>query len=183
MYTIVLAVQSAKCSEMEEATMHSKYSTLAAVAFFCALGICNPRLAHAATASDPCSLVTQAQVSAVLGASVEAPQHEEPTLCQWSTSGQPNTANAKKVVIIISRERAFGFAKSPISSSEKAIPASGIGDDAVYSVAAGVPPGPNTSLFVKKGSSYFVVHVYGIPDQTKVMAMEKTLATEACSNL
>ncbi len=163
--------------------MHSKYSSFAAVAFFCFLGICSPNATHAATASDPCSLITQVQVSAVLGISVETPQHTAATMCEWSAPSQPKTANAKKAVLIISRERAFGFAKSPIVSSEKAIPASGIGDDAVYAVAAGISPGPNTSLYVKKGSSYFVVHVYGIPDQTKVMAMEKALAAEACSNL
>ncbi|HTC62136.1 MAG TPA: hypothetical protein VK709_04790 [Candidatus Saccharimonadales bacterium] len=163
--------------------MHSKYSSLAVLVFFCALNICSPRAAHAAPASDPCALITQAQVSAVLGATVGAPQHDAPTMCQWSTSTQPNSMNVKKVVLILSRERAFGFAKTPISSSEKAVPASGIGDDAVYAVAAGVPAGPNTSLFVKKGNSYFVVHVYGVPDQAKVMDMEKTLATQACSNL
>jgi hypothetical protein len=36
---------------------------------------------------------------------------------------------------------------------------------------------------VKKGDSYFVVHVYGFPEQAKAMAMEKTLAIEACSKL
>jgi hypothetical protein len=65
----------------------------------------------------------------------------------------------------------------------KTIPASGICDDAVYAVSAGVTPGADTSLYVKKGSSYFVVHIYGFPDQAKVMDMQKTLATQACSKL
>lgn len=176
-------VEAVEWPEWREAKMHSKYSSFAAVAFFCALSICSSRAAYAATASDPCSLITQAQVGADLGVTVEAPQRTAPTMCQWSTPVQQNASNAKKVLLIISTERAFEFAKSPISSSEKAIPASGICDDAVYAVASGVDPGPGTSLYVKKGSSYFVVHIYGLPDQTKVMAMEKTLATQACSNL
>lgn len=36
---------------------------------------------------------------------------------------------------------------------------------------------------MKKGDSYFTVHVYGFPDQVKTMGMEKTLALEACSKL
>jgi hypothetical protein len=36
---------------------------------------------------------------------------------------------------------------------------------------------------VNKGSSYFTVHVYGFPDQAKAMAMEKTLALNACTKL
>jgi len=83
--------------------------------------------------------------------------------------------NAKKVALTISNERAFGYAKTPVVSSVKTKPASGVCDDAVYAVTTGVTPGLGTSLYVKKGSSYFVVHVYGFPDQTKAMAMEKRL--------
>jgi hypothetical protein len=163
--------------------MQLKNSIFAALAFFCALNLCSSRSAHAATASDPCTIITQAQASDALGVSVEAPQHIAPTLCQWATSGPAHSANSKSVTLTISRERAFAFAKTPIVSSEKAIPASGICDDAVYSVAVGEDPGPATSLYVKKGSAYFIVHIYGVHDQTKVMAMEKALATQACSNL
>ena len=56
-------------------------------------------------------------------------------------------------------------------------------DDAVYAVTPGVTAGLGTSLYVKKGNSYFVVHVYGFPEQTKAMGMEKTLAIQACSKL
>jgi len=48
---------------------------------------------------------------------------------------------------------------------------------------AGVTSGLGTSLYVKKWNSYFVVHVYGFPDQPKAMAMEKALAIQACSKL
>jgi hypothetical protein len=153
-----------------------------AIAFLCALTLGSLR-AYAAPDSDPCSLLTQQQVGAVLGTNVEAAHRIAPKLCEWSTPSQPNSMNAKKVAITISNERAYGFAKTPIVQDIKAIAASGICDDAVYSVASGVPVGPNTSLYVKKGASYFVVHVYGFPDQSKVMGMEKTLAVQACSKL
>jgi hypothetical protein len=72
-------------------------------------------------------------------------------------------------VLTISDERAFGYAKAPVVSSVKTMPASGICDDAVYTVTPGVTPGFGTSLSVKKGNSYFVVHVYGFPEQTKAI--------------
>jgi hypothetical protein len=83
----------------------------------------------------------------------------------------------------ISNERGFGYSKTPVVSSVKTRPAGGICDEAVYALASGVTPGLGTSSYVKKGNSYFVVHVYGFPDQTKAMAMEKTLALQACSKL
>jgi hypothetical protein len=89
----------------------------------------------------------------------------------------------EKVAITISDERAFGYAKTPVVSTVKTVPASGICDDAVYAVTPGGAPGLSTSLYVKKGSSYFVVHVYGFPEQPKAMAAEKMLAIQACSKL
>jgi hypothetical protein len=70
--------------------MESKYSSVVAVAFLCGLSICSSRGAYAAPGTDPCSLLTQAQVSAALSTTVEAPQHVAPTLCQWSAPNQPN---------------------------------------------------------------------------------------------
>ena len=75
------------------------------------------------------------------------------------------------------------FAKTPVVSSTKAVPASGVGDDAVYAVSVDASGYSAAQLFVKKGSTYFVVHVPGFPDQTKAMAIEKTLALQACSKL
>lgn len=163
--------------------MDSKYSPVVGFALLCALCICWSPAVYAVPTSDPCSLLTQAQVSAVLGVDVEAPQHVAPKLCQWSAPNQPNSINAKKVALTISNERAFGYAKTPVVSSVKTVPASGICDDAVYAVTTGVASGLGTSLYVKKGNSYIVVHIYGFADQTKAMDMEKTLATQACSKL
>lgn len=99
-------------------------------------------------------------------------------MCGWSVPNQP-----KKVALLISNARAFGYAKTPIVDSEKAASANGVGDDAAYSFPTGEKSGSATSLFVKKGDSYFTVHVYGFPDQAKAMEMEKKLALEVCSKL
>ncbi len=141
--------------------------------------LCSSQPAYAGGAgTDPCSLLTQAQVNAVLGVNVDSAKRLAPTMCGWSAPNQP-----KKVALLISNARAFGYAKTPIVDSEKAAPANGVCDDAVYSFPTGEKSGPATSLFVKKGDSYFTVHVYGFPDQVKTMGMEKTLALEACSKL
>jgi len=163
--------------------MDSKSSFLAAVVFLFSLGICCARGAYAAPPPDPCSLLTQAQVSAALGAPVEAPHLDAPKLCRWATPKQPNPLNARTVMLTISSERAFGFAKTPVVSSTKAVPASGVGDDAVYAVSVDASGYSSAQLHVKKGGAYFVVHVSGIPDQTKIMQIEKTLALQACSKL
>jgi len=163
--------------------MDAKHSAGWLAGVLCIVIVSSSRMAYGAPPSDPCSLLTQAQVSAVLGTSVEPAQRIAPRLCQWSVPNQPNSMNAKKVAVTISDERAFGYAKTPVVKSVKTTPASGICDDAVYAFTPGVTPGLGTSLYVKKGDSYFVVHVYGFPEQAKAMAMEKTLAIEACSKL
>jgi hypothetical protein len=146
--------------------------------------LCSSQPADAGGAGiDPCSLLTQTQVSAVLGVNVEPAKRIAPTMCGWSAPNQTNSMNAKKVALLISNARAFGFAKTPFVDSEKAEPANGVCDDAVYSFPAGEKSGSATSLFVKQGGSYFTVHVYGFPDQAKAMAVEKALALEACSKL
>jgi hypothetical protein len=163
--------------------MDWKYWSHAAVVFLFSVSICSAGGAYGAPAPDPCSLLTEAQVSAALGTTVEAPQHVAPTLCQWSRPKQPNSINAKTVVLTISNQRAFGYAKTPVVSSVKAVPASGVCDDAVYAVSVDASGQSTAQLHVKKGRTYFVVHVYGFPDQTKTMETEKTLALQACSKL
>ena len=164
--------------------MNSKLTFGAIAGTIMGLVLCSSQLAFAGgTETDPCSLLTQAQVSAVLGTNVDPAKQVTPTMCGWSAPNQPNSINAKKVALLMSNERAFGFAKTPVVSSETTAPASGICEDAVYSFPTGNKSGLATALYVKKGSTYFTVHVYGFPDQAKTMAMEKTLALNACSKL
>jgi hypothetical protein len=145
--------------------------------------------ADGAAPSDPCSLLTKSQVSAVLGVQVES-RLVAPTLCEWAIPGEPPSIRQKKVTVSIltpGGERRFAAAKMPIGAAGgrgiTKTPASGIGDDAVF----GIYP-PVSGLTVKKGDFFFAINVYGFPldkpeaiDQ--VQAKEKTLALQVLSKL
>jgi hypothetical protein len=137
-------------------------------------------------ATDGCSLLTPAQVSAVLGVSVGAGQHilpSSPAGCGWA---QPSDSNhsGKRVVLDIwgpigklTPGERFTNGKKPVAGIPKT-PISGVGDDAYYITT----PGLGTGLNVKKGTSVFQVRVYGFSlDQIK--AMEKSLAQNAIAKL
>jgi hypothetical protein len=134
-----------------------------------------------AASPDPCSLLTQSQVSTALGTSVDAGKSMA-GMCQWSAPSQPNSMNGKKVTLVMRTAEAFAYAKRANPRITVA-PASGIGDDAVYDTNHGATPGFATSLSVKKGDAYFVVHIYGFPDADQVKAMEKALALQVLAKL
>jgi hypothetical protein len=141
--------------------------------------------AYGAAPSDPCSLLTQSQVSAVLGVQVEG-RRVAPTLCEWAIAGESPSIRQKKVTVSIltpAGEQRFAAAKMPVGRGVTKTPASGIGDDAVF----GTQP-PVSALTVKKGDFFFAISVYGFPlDQPQaidqVQAKEKTLALQILSKL
>jgi hypothetical protein len=137
----------------------------------------------AAPPSDACSLLTQAQVSGVLGISAGAGKHIFPNTassCGWGQEGP----GGKRVVVSIYTQIGsltpidrFNNAKKPFQGVTKT-PVSGVGDDAV-SVTT---PGFGTGLIVRKGASAFDVRVYGFPlDQ--INAKEKTLSLDVIARL
>lgn len=130
-------------------------------------------------ATDPCSLLTPAQVSAVLGASVGAGKSLVTTVCDWTVPNQPAGVSAKRVTVTLQKPLAFAYAKAPVNSKEITKTAvTGIGDDAVYGTVAGQA----ATLTVKKGDVVFVVRVSGFPlDQLE--DKEKTLAKEIVGKL
>ena len=163
--------------------MNSKRSLALVIGVLCVLAACSSRAAYGAPASDPCSLLSQAQVSAVLGVQVREGRLVVPKLCEWAASGPPSI-NTKKVTITLQDARAFAYAKMPVGHGITKVPASGIGDDAVF----GTTPKFATTLAVKKGNFVFVVHVWGFPIDTSkavddVQAKEKTLALEILTKL
>src|SRR5262249_44687151 len=111
----------------------------------------------AASATDACSLLTEARVSAVLGVSVGAGQHiaaNNALLCGWSQAGS-TTPSSKRVVLDILASIGsakpvdrFNTSKTPVKGITKT-PVSGIGDDAFYITT----PGIGTALMIKRGSS------------------------------
>ena len=128
--------------------------------------------AHPVIATDPCALLTPAQVSAILGAPVAAGQPIATTGCSWSATGT-------KMFTTISMldPNTFAAAKTARAGLTKT-PATGIGDDAVYTTV-----GPFVTLSVKKGTTAFVLRVYGVTDQDKQMTLEKSLALDIVANL
>jgi hypothetical protein len=142
--------------------------------------------ALAAQPTDACALLTTAQVSAALGAAVEAGLHVVPNgtaICVWRV---PGDKDHKRVMLDIYTQigsltpaQRFNNAKMPIAV--KGItkePVSGVGDDAVSVTTQGI----GTGLIFRKGASAFDLRVYGFPaDQVK--AKEKTLALDVIAKL
>ena len=158
--------------------MHSSSRSAALVLATClAVAYETPRVACAA-APDPCSLLTQPQVSAALRVSVDVGKATGSKICRWAApGGRPGLTPA--LVLTIQDAKAFDFAKSPSKSANLVkTPAAGVGDDAVLNTIGAV----TATLTVKKGDAYFELHVYGFPiDETKTM--ETMLAKEVVANL
>lgn len=149
--------------------------------------------ACAAPPEDACALVTQAQVSAAIGVSVDAGTHVTPTFlktCTWNPSGGA-TKDVKYVTISFQNAASYDAGKRVMQQTEAAVnqkegganmasqSASGIGDDAYYTtMGAGY-----TGLMVKKGSLALKIAVYGDMTADKKKAVEKTLALQALSKL
>jgi hypothetical protein len=131
--------------------------------FACALMLCSAAPASAQSNPDPCGLLTQAEVSAATGASVGA-GHALGETCNWN--GSPRI-----IVSLWYPGPTMWQAIEHPNAAVKQMPAPGVGDLAFYNTAGGF-----TTFGVKKGTTGFVVKVYGIPEQSKQMAIEKTLA-------
>ena len=136
------------------------------------ISLCCSQLAYGDSA--PCDLLTQNQVSTIVGASVGAGSPIANTGCSWKTTG------ATRVVVSVSMQsdKMFAGAKSsPAMPQETRTPVSGVGDDAIFS---GVPN--FSSLWVRKGTKFLLVRIYGVSvseAQTKLT----TLAKDALSKL
>ena len=157
----------------------STVPAILAAVFLLALG--NTRTAYGAPPKDACSLLTPAQVSAVLGIKVGAgkPLPGNSKLCHWGAPVLMAKGTTKKgVMLTLQDPMAFAYAKMPVGHGITKVPVSGIGDDAVY----GTTPGYPTVLTVKKGDVVFVVHVTGFPDD-QIKAKEKTLALDVLAKL
>ena len=130
--------------------------------------------ARGAQPGDACSLLTPAQVSAVLGVKVGPGERVVPgssKLCGFGGAGA-----AKRVVVAIITSEMFGNEKHPLKGiSEETV--AGIGEDAHYMTT----PGFGTGLSVLKGGFAFKVRVYGFSvDQVK--QKERSLAQQILSS-
>lgn len=124
---------------------------------------------HAAT-HDPCALVTQAEVSSAVGGNVGAAQPIGTKGCQWSTDDVDARRGKTTVTLTVAEARAFPTTPLP---GVAMTPVGGIGDEAVFTSV-----GPLTTLAVRKGSATLVVRVYGVHEEPRQRAIEKTLVTD-----
>lgn len=137
-------------------------------------------LSSAASPLDACSLLTPDQVSAELGATVQAGEHlvaSASSLCAWAPAGGPKLGG-DKVVLDIKTVQAFSLGKIPIKGATKT-PVSGIGDDAYYITAGGL----GTSLSVRKGDVAFNINLHGHFPIDEIKAKEKALALNVLPKL
>jgi hypothetical protein len=135
----------------------------------CLAALCAARIAAAA---EPCKLVTTTQLNAALGASVGPGTPVGTTGCEWATSDSKTRAT-----ITVWDAANWALSKSPVPNITKT-PVPGIGDDAFYTVVQTA-----SSLSVKKGKSYIVVHAFGVGDLAKQESVEKAIAIDALPNL
>jgi hypothetical protein len=137
------------------------------------------RVAHAAPPADACSLLTAAQVSAVLGGPVATTTPDPKKLCIWSPGGVPGP---KTVTLSFWDPTAFPSPKTALLPGAVLTPVSGLGDQAVYTGVQNEGYSGAFKLFVKKSGTVFSITVSGFPvDQTK--EKEKTLALNVLGKL
>jgi hypothetical protein len=135
--------------------------------------------ANAKSSDDACSLLTSAQVGAVLGVSMGAGTYVTPTFkktCTWNA-----TENGGGTVTLNLQDPTLYESGKKLASNGKSVSASsigGIGDDAYYFGSDKL-----VSLIVRKGSVAFKVAVYGRIPIEKQQAAEKSLALQVVSQL
>lgn len=133
----------------------------------------------AVQSGDACALLTQAQVSAALGVSVEPGKPivaGNSRVCGWAPPGGPKI-DGKKLTATVMTTRAFDLGKTPMEGIVKE-PVSGVGDDAIYITTSGF----GTALNVRKGNSAFQLRVGGFKGQQE-KDIEKTLAREVLARM
>lgn len=162
--------------------MRSKKTGPTALAFsVCIFAAALAQSASAAPPADACSLLTQAQVSAVLGVSVDAGSHNPPKylrMCTWAQSNAP--VGGKYVTIMLKTANDFENAKKLMAAPSSAvIPVNGIGDDAYYA-AVGTTM---VVLYAKKGDVAFNLTVSKTFPLDQQRTIQKTLALEIISKL
>jgi hypothetical protein len=125
-------------------------------------------------ATEPCKLLTPAEIGGALGATFAAGEPIGTTGCSWS-SATPHMIVTVSLWPPTEWDRIKAGGGIP---GTKITPVSGLGDDAFY---AAIPQ--YVVLYVKKGQTVYLFKVYGVKDQAKQMSVEKTLAGDALKRL
>ena len=120
-----------------------------------------------------CALLTQNQVSTIVGAKVGAGSPIANTGCSWTAPGPPRIT----VSVSMQSEKMFAAAKSSAPPKTTKTSISGLGDEAIFTGVENF-----SSLWVRKGTKFPLIRIYGLSvsdAQTKL----KALATNALSKL
>jgi hypothetical protein len=160
--------------DLQEVPMKSNRSRHVILACGVALAALGLSAVEARADPAPCSLLTSAQVTAAVGASVGAAQPISTKGCSWS---------APHMIVTLSLWDGSEWEqiKAPLPGVTK-IPVSGLGDDAIFATLGPAPAKQYATLSVKKGNTAYVFKVYG-PAVTEQMTMEKALAGKVLANL
>jgi hypothetical protein len=132
------------------------------------------RVARAQVPSNPCAQVTAAEVSTALGETVAAGQQAGTKTCSW-TADKPTH---QIVSLMYSPPGDWSTRKTRLMPGVTKATVSGVGDEAFAETA-----GKLTTLYVKKGSTIFMVRVYGVPDPTRQLAIEKPIAQKVTAKV
>jgi hypothetical protein len=130
------------------------------------------RAVGAQVPSDPCAQVTAAEVSTALGETVGAGKQAGTKTCSWSADKPTHQI----VSLMYSPPGDWNTRKSRLMPGVTKASVGGIGDEAFAETAANF-----TTLYVKKGSTNFMVRVYGVPDPTRQLAIEKPIAQKVAA--
>jgi hypothetical protein len=123
---------------------------------------------RAAWAVDPCSLLTPELAAAALGVP-DVNAGAAMNRCTWTPKKYVKGAGQLTVVL----EGANDGAKA----MGQGTPVSGVGDEAIQTVV-----GSGTVLHVRKGNTWFVVNVHGVPLE-QATQVEQTVAKEILGKL
>jgi hypothetical protein len=136
--------------------------------------LARPGVSRAAT--EPCKLLTPAEIGGALGATFGAGEPIGTTGCSWSST-TPHMIVTVSLWPPAEWDRMKAGGGLPGS---KTTPVSGLGDDAFFTT---VPATQYVVLYVKKGGTVYLFKVYGVKDPAKQMSAEKTLAGAALKRI
>jgi hypothetical protein len=136
------------------------------------------------TASDPCTLLTQAEISAVVGQQVGAGAKDiEPNECDWQYP--PDAVPSIQVSITIQTGNTLADLCGPGNPSLglTVSTVSGVGDGACFEQLAGL--GAGTNLTFSKGSGVYTIAAIIGPNATAdaIEAADKALALDALNHI
>jgi hypothetical protein len=129
--------------------------------------------AVAQSGSTPCGLLTPAQVSTAVGATVGNGEPIATTGCTWSWG------RAKTTLSLWDASK-WEQMKAPLPGTTKSS-VSGLGDDAFSSTMGTTKQ--FAVLDVKKGATVYIFKVYGVDSPSDQLSIEKALAADVLARL